>query len=695
MTFKRTIMSSAIAAAVAAPAFAADDPFDIGRGGEYRAGDFHNHTSCSDGSTSVATLTRQAIDTYGHDWFIHVGHSGSGVRDCRVSDFLYTHRNNGGSSAGLWQNSIGPENIKGNNLGARQTTILSVAEDGTETEFEQRYLRMWRWQSLQEYNLPGIVEEREYPGREDKVAFLGLEWVVPGHEHSSNTLVDAQYDEEPNADALAQFEYCFARPSNDDSQGAGQGWTCELSEEANERLKAHFEAAALSGRAQPNQGNVDYNASLDPATGINTDDGGDHIKAVAATMWMEENYPGNGMAVQAHVERQGTFIEDDAEGWNVEHMRDMNDMAPTVAFGFESEPGHQAQYNRGSYNGGRPTAGGVTYGGVGAYAGAEVSMPGKDFEGNDLTPEFLDEWEGGLFEGENPEKVALGRPGIRTMWDALLSEGRHFWYFGSSDWHNRGSFGPTHFASTNDFWPGEFQDNFTYVIDRPDRDPSEDIVDALRSGNTYVVMGQLIDKLKFEACSGGTCATMGETLEVRPNALVRVTLMVNDPPGPNKAPKQYSFPNPIHKQLGIEVPVNEPELASVRLIQGAVTGKIPVSSPEYNNPMAPETTHIAQIWGPEDWGFSPVKRMTYVFRATEDGYIRADGSNVPPGVPNARDAEGNPLPDYMRDNIPCDDPLCPPHVFGVLTADLEAWSDVMFHTNPIFIDVQDPRFAAE
>ncbi|MEZ5582767.1 MAG: hypothetical protein R3F37_08365 [Candidatus Competibacteraceae bacterium] len=50
-------------------------PAEPGGDGEYRAGDFHNHTTCSDGSTSVRTLTREALAR--HDWFIHVGHSGA------------------------------------------------------------------------------------------------------------------------------------------------------------------------------------------------------------------------------------------------------------------------------------------------------------------------------------------------------------------------------------------------------------------------------------------------------------------------------------------------------------------------------------------------------------------------------------------------------------------------------------------
>ena len=309
---------------------------------------------------------------------------------------------------------------------------------------------------------------------------------------------------------MAQFEYCFGRPSNDTSQGGGQGWTCELSEESNKELIELF-----AGR--PEEGTADYNSTLVGTTGVNIDDNGEHVKAVAGVLWMRDNFPGDGMAVQAHVERQGAFLEGQNRGWNVEHMRDMNTLAPDEAFGFESQPGHQAQPNRGSYSPGRPTAGFWTYGGTGAYAGAEVTKPGLDFEGNPIDPAV--DCQDDEFQEQNCSNIprtVLSRPGVRTMWDAMLSEGRKFWFFGSSDWHNRGSFGPLDPEATNDFYPGEYQDNFTYIEDNNPDDPAQDVLDGLRSGNVYVVQAQLIKNLDFKRLRPlVSCATMGETLTVR------------------------------------------------------------------------------------------------------------------------------------------------------------------------------------
>lgn len=656
------VMSAGLAAALAASATGAT-------AGEYQAGDFHNHTTCSDGSTSVETLTRKSLEYL--DWFIHVGHSGAGLRDCRISDFLSLNRDSE-FNRGLWVNSLpnGESDIEGD-------PVAQTVRTGTEVA------AMWRWQSLLEYNLGGIVDARNLPQNDGKIAFLGLEWVVPGHEHSSNSISRGHYADEPDSEAIAQFEYCFARNSNDTSMGGGRGWSCELSESANARLMALFDG-------RPEEGVADYNSTL--SAGVNINDDGDHVKSTAAVLWMQENFPGESFAVQAHVERQGSFISGSDEGYNVEHMRDWNTIAPDVAFGFESQPGHQAQYDRGSYNAGRPSAGLYTWGGTGCYAGAEAAKPGLDFDGTPLTAEDF------LESGAYPEvpddmdiaKVTVCRPGVRTLWDALLSEGRRFYFFASSDWHSRGSFGPLDFESTNDFWPGEYQRQYTLTPDNIERfrDPAQAIVGALHSGNSYSVQGQLIDRnLEFKACSRRSCATMGETLRVRKGDEVHFSLTVTDPRGKNNSP--YTFPNPALLQIGIEQPLNKPELAQVDFIMGEVSEPLTPKDPEYYNPLAPETTRIVKSF--DRMGRRPTKVLEWSAVMDADSYIRARGTNLPAGTPNKRDAFGNPLMDNLTDNIACDDPRCPGHIEGVLDADVEAWADIWFYTNPIFIDVAGGR----
>lgn len=74
----------------------------------------------------------------------------------------------------------------------------------------------------------------------------------------------------------------------------------------------------------------------------------------------------------------------------------------------------------------------------------------------------------------------------------------------------------------------------------------------------------------------------------------------------------------------------------------------------------------------------------HTINVTEDSYFRLRSSSI---QPNERDMDGNPLADDLSDNILCSDPACPPHIDGILDHDVEAWADVWFYANPIFIEV--------
>src|SRR5262245_62203945 len=180
---------------------------------------------------------------------------------------------------------------------------------------------------------------------------------------------------------------------------------------------------------------------------------------------MSTCHPDGSYYVPAHLERAGQFNPDGNNGFNVEHLRNFNNTAPKVAFGMETQPGHGASANRGEYQplrnnfGGGVTVdsvGGTTFGGTGVY-GAQL---------------------GGV-------------------WDALLGEGRNFWFFASSDWHNRGSFGPDDRRSTQDFYPGEYQRAYSLVRNGSAKLTPQMIVDGMRTGNSFSASGQIIDRLAF------------------------------------------------------------------------------------------------------------------------------------------------------------------------------------------------------
>ncbi|HSI56220.1 MAG TPA: hypothetical protein VLA16_01605 [Ideonella sp.] len=709
--------------------------------GKYVAGDFHNHTTCSDGSISMQKLVKKSTDKsdtpWGLDWFVQAGHGGTGNRNCTLAEDAslgtpaYPYIAGQGPTTS-WSSSIGAAALKGDNGG--------VGGNGN----------MWRWQSIQEYQYPLM----EYLAASKNLPiFMGLESVVAGHEHSSMSVITGQmpnvkklpdgpgYKAKGNANALAQWSYCFDRGDTDTSRGnttgttVGNNWDCSVtgSQNASDPLwNATARKLMVSGSGV--------------GSGVGTKG---HAKTVEAMKWMAQNHQNGSYYVPAHLERAGPFSPDSNNGFNVEHLRNFNNAAPNVAFGFETQPGHGASSNRGEYSVLRNTfpdgvkvdsVGGTTYGGTGVY-GAVV---------------------GGV-------------------WDALLGEGRNWWFFASSDWHNRGGFGPDDRRSTQDFYPGEYQR--TYVLSNTKMKPQH-IVDGLRTGNAYATSGQLIDRLSFVACvsypsavrstksveamavtaasNGMTvkhngCATMGQKLAVLPGAEIVVAVAVRDPAGTNYAP--YSFPNPSLAQIGATQPLNMPVLDHIDLIRGSVTGLRAPGAADYAGewprntdwlradgstaglaavPAAAKNTTAATLRtfsgaGANRWTSvastvdgTPFLKMSYRIPAVSTSqFVRLRGSNLPAAVPFETDASGNPLADVFTNagdttrltipcttagtNVPSSSVVwtqeqgaidgCPNHLAVVngqkmVSYDVAAWSDLWFYSNPIYIEVSGAQRVA-
>jgi hypothetical protein len=698
--------------------------------GNYVTGDFHNHTTCSDGTISMQKLVKKATDKvdtpWGLDWFVQAGHGGNGNRNCTLVEdaSLATPAypvafSTGGVQLGpqtTWQNSNPPVQPKGLASGSAPSQ------------------NMWRWQSIQEFQYPLI----EYLAQvKNKPLFVGVESVVAGHEHSSMSVITGQmpasldtntlpttpgYTPLGNATALSQWEYCFDRGDADTSRGntavgsgIGNNWDCSVT-------------------GSLNSSDPSWNPTAQKLMPTGTTGVGDrgHAKTVQAIKWMAQNHPNGSYYVPAHLERAGPFNPDGNNGYNVEHLRDFNNAGPKIAFGFETQPGHGASSDRGEYAVNRNTIGGVkvdsvggtTYGGTGVY-GAQI---------------------GGV-------------------WDALLGEGRNWWFFASSDWHNRGIFGPDDRRSTQDFFPGEYQR--TAVMVRNGSDPKlrpQTIVDGLRTGNVFAASGQLIDRMAFVACASypgpaarsnaaveslavnaalnntdidvAGCATMGEKLAVRAGAEIVVSIVVRDPAGTNYSP--YTFANPSLAQVGIQQPLNAPVLDHVDVIRGMVAGyKQPGAAdyagawpntwrvnPDMNTvPAAAKNTSAAlyKTFNGATWttvaGNAEFKKMSFRVPAVQaTQYLRLRGTNMPPSVPYETDASGNPLLDVYTNasdptmlripcmvagtNVPSNGTVysgasidgCPNHLAVVngqkyVSYDVAAWSDLWFYSNPIFIEV--------
>ena len=158
--------------------------------GTYVAGDFHNHTTCSDGSISMQKLVKKATgaagDGWGLDWFVQAGHGGNGNRNCTLTEDasldtpVYPLVPGKGPTT-TWADSIGAAKVKGNVGGADGSNFTALSTQANPS--------MWRWQSLQEIQYPMM----EYLATlQDKPLFLGLESVVAGHEHTSMSVITGQ-----------------------------------------------------------------------------------------------------------------------------------------------------------------------------------------------------------------------------------------------------------------------------------------------------------------------------------------------------------------------------------------------------------------------------------------------------------------------------------------------------------------------
>lgn len=702
----------ALAAATIAPSAGAAEKAKNKADGNYVTGDFHNHTTCSDGSISLKKLIDKSLRAFNLDWFVQTDHGGSSARNCTLAEDPFEPV---APALGLTASSTGPwppatfpttgqpaASGKGPNQPWEDTLSGGVAAiKGNNNPVTNSNVpgkkAMWRWQEIKEFMYP--VAEAESRARQ-KPVWLGLEQNAPGHEHISTTVLEGQrpwpQTGTGNATLQAQYEYCFDRSDTDNSRGAENQWNCAVPNSANNGL-LDATAAKITGT----------NSSTTPDLG--------HTKTLEGIKWMAANVPGKAIFVPAHLERAGAYNPNGNAGYNIESLRDFNNAAPQIAFGFESMPGHQAANNRGEY--GPVVVNGVT-------GGFPNSMGGGSYGGT------------GIYAAQ-----------IGGVWDALLGEGRNWWFFASSDYHNRGSFGPDQRESNQDFQPGEYTKDFVLVRRGPGQLSAEGIIDGLRSGNSFVATGDLIDRLSFVVCArnpvlpsgsfrsliekaavnavtkGGEvridgCATMGEKLVARSGAELWVTVAVRDPQGTNNSP--YSFANPSLKQIGVTQPLNAPVLDHVDVIGGLVTGLVAPTDAKYkgtvvkndNGSLSPvnntggarnDSAGLRKMFNGTNWTAMDggVRVMSYkLSNVTQSQYLRLRGSNLPPATPFETDANGSPLLDFLvspsdqslRGTVPCTDAGCPAHlrtVNGVKYSsfDIAAWSDLWFYSNPVFVEV--------
>ncbi len=311
----------------------------------------------------------------------------------------------------------------------------------------------------------------------------------------------------------------------------------------------------------------------------------------------------------------------------------MNDNGPDVAFGFEGVPGHDKGPNRGEF--GANACGGGTYGGAGIY---------------------------------------IARVG--GLWDNLLADGRRFFTFDNSDFHDDGT------NAGIDFWPGQYEKTYIRVKDA-DLDgvfTQEDVINGMRSGNSFSVHGDLINELDFrvfhgnsvKSQGGSNSATMGETLSVGRGEAITVQIRFRSPRSNNCA--TCPPPSVHHVQL-IQGRINDTKAA--KFLADGVTPN-PAFNAVDNTVASVVQTFDAGSWTTDADGHTT---MTFAVPHVRHGmYFRIRGTNLGYGyevrdtqnrIVYGTDAGGNPL-------------LNTPGASN----EQAAWADLWFYSNPVFVSAK-------
>jgi hypothetical protein len=273
-------------------------------------------------------------------------------------------------------------------------------------------------------------------------------------------------------------------------------------------------------------------------------------------------------------------------------MRAWAEAGPDVARGFEGAPGHQAATLTGSLRG--------EYG----------NRPGKD-----AWPGYPEEsyrtW------GGYDWYVAK----VGGLWDSLLGEGRPWYITADSDshrhWDDRTIVDDSTFFSkgyatptdrkmeknTNvDFYPGEYSKTWVFAARR---EPLA-ILDALRSGSMFTVLGDLIDRLELTARNSRRAVPMGGTLLSERGEDITVTVRIRVPSRPNFG--------------GLR-----PALHHIDLIAGDVLGPAADRDAMTN----PTTKVVAQMPASEARREGDFLTFRYRFpQARQSFYVRVRGTNL-------------------------------------------------------------------
>jgi len=516
--------------------------------GAWLAGDFHTHSLLTDGEREAGEVFAQGFG-FGLDWMVNSEH--------------------GGAFSRTPQGQPWPADV----------VVLGTPPAAT----------MWRWQSLWQFSYPLILKARgDYPG---KLVLQGYEWNVPGHDHASVGIIETNTSDHGIDTTATRYPSTGKRlqgAPDARKRPASYTWVCEQGDDTADgvpcdRLQTDEDGGRAIARheylfdAQDSGHQAD---ALLAVTGKQMTN--DHAKALAGVSWLAATYPHSSYCLFNHPSRRG--------GYSIASLRDLNNAAPSVAFGFEGIPGHQRAGARGGYGGDTAADG---------QAMAQTTYGGAD--------------------------LMLAKVG--GAWDALLGEGRRFFVFANSDFHRPQA----------DFWPGEYAKNLTYVLDadRDGRYSQAELLDGLRAGNSLVVLGDLLQGLEVTAHGNGQAVGLGGTLSGGGDGLTLDIRFRSGGLNHNGDRVMIDHLDLIAGQVGGRIPKFLDDGRS--------------KNPAYEGDSNATTKVIARFTA-QDWRREGDGWYHLVYRLPEvrqGGYLRLRGTNLGLGVPGETDSDGNPLADAL------------------------------------------------
>jgi hypothetical protein len=217
---------------------------------------------------------------------------------------------------------------------------------------------------------------------------------------------------------------------------------------------------------------------------------------------------------------------------------------------------------------------------------------------------------------------------VGGFWDSMLGEGRRWWVTATSDSHRHYTDGG------NDFWPGEYSKTYVKAARTYD-----DVLDGLRNGRVFVTLGDLVSEVDVtvQSVDGKRRAGIGERLKVAKGSDVTVAIRLRDPAGKNFGGRS-------------------PDVARVDLICSEIGARVADRTSDSNPLARVEKRFTAREWTRNGELISVAYTIKNI---TQPTYLRLRGTNV--------GDELEPLPD---------------------TAGEDAWADLWFYANPVFIDVE-------